>query len=325
MTEAFETSQSERGLPFIVRPAGGPMTLADALEHRAALTRALHEHGVLVLRGFDAADVTAFEGFVSEFSGPPLGYTERSSPRSVVKDRVYTSTDYPASRKIYLHSEQSYNLRFPGRLHFFAVDAADTGGATTVADARGVLRRLDPRLVERFRQRGYMYVRNFYQDVGLTWQEGFQTDDRSVVDDYCARNGIETDWTTGSELRTRQVRSTVAVHPETGDEVWFNHATFFHVSTLPGGAGEYLLEEYGEQGLPNNTYYGDGSPIEASVLDELRGAYEAEEVNEAWRVGDLMVVDNLLACHGRQAYTGTRKIVVSMALPRSWDEVTPRG
>jgi alpha-ketoglutarate-dependent taurine dioxygenase len=103
--------------------------------------------------------------------------------------------------------------------------------------------------------------------------------------------------------------------------VWFNHLTFFHVSTLPSQVQETLLAELGEQDLPNNTYYGDGSPIEPEVLDELRSLYHQETISFPWQAGDILLLDNMMVAHGRSPFAGPRKVVVAMAEPRAWSDV----
>ena len=67
--------------------------------------------------------------------------------------------------------------------------------------------------------------------------------------------------------------------------------------------------------LPNNTYDGDGSPMEPEVLDALRAAYCAETVAFPWQEGDILMLDNMLAAHGRAPFTGPRRILVAMAEP----------
>jgi hypothetical protein len=87
----------------------------------------------------------------------------------------------------------------------------------------------------------------------------------------------------------------------------------FHISNLEPAVRESLLEEFGEENLPRNSYYGDGSPIESSVLDEIRGVYREESFSFPWHEGDIMMLDNFLSTHGREPFVGPRKIVVAMA------------
>ena len=72
-----------------------------------------------------------------------------------------------------------------------------------------------------------------------------------------------------------------------------------------------------EEDVPANTYYGDGSPIEPEVLDEIRDAYGSATVSSAWRRGDILLLDNMLTAHSRTPYVGERKILVGMSEPHS--------
>jgi alpha-ketoglutarate-dependent taurine dioxygenase len=162
-----------------------------------------------------------------------------------------------------------------------------------------------------------MYVRNFGDGLGLPWQTVFQTSERGVVEEHCRRNGILVEWKEGGRLRTRAVRPAVSRHPRTGELTWFNHATFFHVTTLDPTTGGALLEEFGEEDLPSNTRYGDGSAIEPETLEELRDAYRRELVSFPWEAGDVLMLDNMLVAHGRAPYEGTRRVLVAMAEPQS--------
>ena len=82
-----------------------------------------------------------------------------------------------------------------------------------------------------------------------------------------------------------------------------------------------MLATFEEEDFPTNTYYGDGSAIEPSVLNELREAYQQELVIFSWRRGDILMVDNILTAHGRRPFVAPRKIVVGMAEPISWKDV----
>lgn len=70
----------------------------------------------------------------------------------------------------------------------------------------------------------------------------------------------------------------VTQHPRTQDWVWFNQAHLFHLSNLDPDMQEILLDTVGEEGLPRNVYYGDGSPLEEDALAEIRAVLDECEV-----------------------------------------------
>jgi len=305
-----------RPLPLVIQPAIDGLNLADwARNNREFVETHLLTHGGLLFRNFKVNEVGEFESFLRASAGEPLEYHERSSPRTQVSGNIYSSTDHPADQSIFLHNEQSYNRTFPLRILFFCMTPATQGGETPIADTRRVFKRIDPGIRQCFLQKQWMYVRNFGDGFGLQWQEAFQTEDRTQVEVYCRSVGIEFEWKDGGRLRTRQVRPAAAPHPQTGEAVWFNHATFFHVSTLEKTTQESLLTMFQAEDLPNNTYYGDGSTIEPSVMDELREAYWSETVSFRWEKGDVLMLDNMLVAHGRAPFIGPRKVVVGMAQP----------
>ena len=76
---------------------------------------------------------------------------------------------------------------------------------------------------------------------------------------------------------------------------------------------EYLVDVYGADRLPFNTAFGNGGPIGADVVQVINEVYEAHTVREPWQAGDLLVVDNIRAAHGREAFEGPREVVVALA------------
>jgi len=305
-------------LPLLMCPAAPGVDLVSwaALERPRIRARLLQYGGVL-FRGFDIPSSDVFADIIRAIAGEPLQYTEQSSPRTAVQGHIYTSTDYPADETIFLHNENSYKHEWPLKIFFYCSVPPESGGETPIADTRRVLARLDPAIVARFEAKGVMYVRHFATGIGLDWRTVFQTQDRAGVEAYCEAAGIECAWVGENGLTTRQVRAAVARHPETGERSWFNHATFFHISTLPAHTQQALIANFGEDKLPMNTFYGDGAPIEPEVLDELRAAYRAETVVFPWEQHDLLVMDNMLAAHGRRPYRGARRILVGMSEPTS--------
>jgi alpha-ketoglutarate-dependent taurine dioxygenase len=303
-------------LPLTLRAAVGGLDLvAWAAHNREHVEALLLRHGALYFRGFEPMTVEDFERFIRAVAGEPLEYGEPTSPRSAVAGRIYTSTDYPAAQRIFLHNENSYANVWPMRLFFFCLTPATRGGETPIADSRRIFRRLSPPLAARFAEKKILYVRNYGEGLGLSWQEVFHTTDRAEVERFCRAAGYELTWKDGGRLCTRRVGQAVATHPRTGETVWFNHGAFFHVSTLEPALREALLASVPEADLPYNTFYGDGSPIEPSALEEIREAYRLETVAPPWHAQGVLMLDNMLAAHGRAPFEGPRKVLVGMAEP----------
>jgi ribulose-5-phosphate 4-epimerase/fuculose-1-phosphate aldolase/alpha-ketoglutarate-dependent taurine dioxygenase len=209
----------------------------------------------------------------------------------------------------------SYTTSWPLKIAFCCAQPADEGGETPVADSRRVYELIDPRVREMFTNRGVMYVRNFNESLDLRWQDFFQTEDERAVEDYCREADIRFEWTEGGGLRTRQVCQAVAAHPRTRETVWFNQAHLFHVSNLEPQVREYLLENFGEENLPRNAYFGDGSAIPPAALEEIRAAYGRAQIVFDWQAGDVLMLDNMLYAHGRNPFEGERRVLVAMADP----------
>ncbi|MEF3112295.1 TauD/TfdA family dioxygenase [Streptomyces chrestomyceticus] len=281
--------------------------------HHDRVTADLDRYGAVLFRGFAVDGPEAFGRAARAVSPDLLDYLERAAPRTEVADKVFTSTEFNEDQWIPFHHEMSYSHNWPSRLYFYCDLPSADRGATPVASERAVLPKIPAEVRERFERHGVLYVRNYGPDLDLPWQEVFQTTDRAEVEAYCRASRTEFTWTGRDGLRTRSVRQATARHPRTGETAWFNHAHLFHVSNLPPEVAAALTGEFGTEGLPRNAYYGDGAPIEDDVAEMIRGLYREAAVSFPWERGDVLVVDNFLATHAREPFSGDRRILVAMS------------
>lgn len=303
---------AQADFPLLIQPIDRiPELVGWAAGHRTLVAELISKHGAVLFRGFPLQNSTHFEDFVHALCPADwVEYREAATPRSHVDGHVFTSTEYYPDFRIYVHNENSHVTSWPLYVFFHCQRPAAEGGYTPIADVRGVYRRLPANLVERFTRLGWMYRRNFHSGSSISWQKTFGTDRRGDIETYCRENHMVARWN-GDALTLRYRRWAALKHPLTGDMTWFNHGTFFNPHAMePALKGAVF--EMGEDKMPYNTYYGDGTPIEEQTIRTLDAAYAAETVTFPWHKGDVLMLDNMRMAHGRTSFRGQREVFVAM-------------
>jgi hypothetical protein len=303
------------GRPLTLKADPGGDALSWVGRNRDQLRQITRDHGALVVRGLDLRAPSQVAAVFQLVGAPLLAETETFAPREAHGNGVYGATSWPQRNPMCMHHELSYRLEVPGLMMIACLVPPTTGGATALADAAAVLDSLPTDLVRRFDRHGWLLTRTFNGEIGPSVADAFGTDDRTELKAYCRSAAIDIDWLPDGGVRTVQRRLAVVDHPVTGARCWFNQVAFLNEWTLEPEIRDILVDTYGSDGLPFNTSFGDGSPIEAEVVDLLNAVYEANTVREPWQQGDLMLVDNIRTAHSREPYTGNREVLVAMADP----------
>lgn len=313
----------ERGLPFVVEHGAndGPhdpgLLVSWYKENESLVEQKLLKHGAVLFRGFRANTPSAFARFTRAVAPGLLDCLDDNGPRTKLTTGIYTSTEYPAEYQLSMHSEYAYSHKYPAKLFFCCVVKPGVGGETPLADNRQILKRLMPGVVDEFRHKRVKYLRNLHggSGFGLSWQSAFQTTDRAVVENYCRAMSVNIEWKADGGLRLTHTFDAVVTHPRTGEQVWFNQAPQFHPSDYPTDIYESLMNSYRgkEDELPQVSCFGDDTPIDVAALRHIRETMFKQAVVNPWHEGDVVVIDNVLTCHGRMPFSGQRKILLAMS------------
>ena len=309
----------EQPLPLVIEPTSSEVDLEEWVEDaRDLLEEKLAEHGAILFRGFAVDSPPVFESFATTVCSD-LYQENGEHPRESVSGNVATPVFYPPEEKLLWHNENTFNLRWPMKIFFCCARPADQGGETPLVDSGAVFDRIRPEVREKFLEKGVMYVRNYGVGLGLSWREVFQVEDKAEAEQHCRENRIDFEWGPEERLRTRAVRPAAGPHPGSGRMSWFNQAQHFHTACLDEATRRSMEAIYEEDEMPRNCYYGDGSVIEDSVMEEILAIYEDLEISFPWRKGDVLLVDNMRVAHGRNPYVGERKLLVAMGEVRRHD------
>jgi hypothetical protein len=277
-------------------------------QNRDRIRQALAHHGAALLRGFSSA-AGELSAIYDALGVSPLDYRDGHTPRSQVGDHVWTSTEYPASEPIYLHSEMSYASIWPKLVAFYCEVAPPMGGETPIASNAAVFRNLPSTLTSAFKRHGVLYRRNFAPGVGLSWQRAFGVQTRAELAAVLHDLDVEFAWREGV-LQLSSIRPATIDHAQRG-ELWFNQAHAFHVAALAPLA-RAAVQGLGEDQYPSHAYLGDKTPIAADEVDTINKAYREAELVFRWREGDLLILDNERTAHGRRPFRGPRRVLAAL-------------
>ena len=303
---------SDLTLPLVITPAIKDLDIFDWVKNENQfLENKLLQHGAILFRDCQIDSISDFENLAQTIC-PNLFGNYGDLPRTEVSQKVYGSTPYPADKTILFHNESSHLHCYSQKIWFFCIQPAREGGETPIADCRQVYQLLDPLVREKLAQKQLMYVRNYIEGLDVRWQDFFQTEDKSVVENNCLKSGMEFEWLPNNGLRTRKIRPAIVNHIVTQEAIFFNQIQLHHISYLGSEVRASLLSVFGAENLPRNVYYGDSSPIEPEDIDSINRAYQQATVSFPWQKGDILMLDNMLTAHSRNPYKGDRKIVVAM-------------
>jgi alpha-ketoglutarate-dependent taurine dioxygenase len=350
------TGKNETPLVITPRWENSLAFLEAWLEHnRRWLDEMLLQYGALLVRGFDIKGPEDLEAAIKAYQ-PCLNNTYRgTSPRKKLgqTEFIFSAAEVPTNYPIAQHLEMSFLPEPPKQLYFGCLQPSkSSGGETSLADFRRVLKDIPLDLKQKLLGKGIRYTRThrkvgarFTYDVSdmLGWPELFGTDDKAQVEAICKAEGINMQWHGDTFVSTTQ-SSAFQLHPVTHEHVWFNHTQVFHWTTFPAElwyafrrtheirlflhfllVGIFCVIKYGLLGhkMSLNSTFGDGEPISVKEMGQIRSAIHKNLVFSRWEKGDLLMIDNFSTSHGRQpTYDKGRKIAVAWSDPiKKMDDV----
>lgn len=308
------------GLPYTIKFTD-KIEVDDFVEWSNGLSNELSEillgSGAILFKNLNVQSIENFEQAISPMFGNSINYFDGFSPRKKISSNTYTSTEYDSDFFITLHNELSFSSQWPTKLFFGCMIPAEGGGETVIVDGRSILEKLDQDLLKELEEKGVKYVRNLHGGgvggVGPSWQETYETNSKEEVEKFFIENDVTYEWNEDNGLKVTQIRPATILHPVTKEKVWFNQVDQFHPSQFENEIYEMLMMMYAsEEELPMYGSFGDGSKISVEKIRGIHKVFEENMILNKWEKGDVLVVDNMLVCHGRMPYSGDRKIVVSM-------------
>mmetsp|Transcript_34144 Transcript_34144/g.76866 ORF Transcript_34144/g.76866 Transcript_34144/m.76866 type:complete len:458 (-) Transcript_34144:296-1669(-) len=284
----------------------------------------LLKYGAIWFRGFDLMKSVSGNREMHEALGldPCLDPLHSSGLRKFASERdaLYEEVNKPSLRQHYigLHNESTAKRTAAYAAFVCFQRATEGGGRFLVADGAAILGELSPELAKKLYERKIrISVSNL--DIPPSFPGPIKEGIKGLVDvavapkfDMDLEMIYEADGKPGRLQAVETAESPINRHPVTGMPVWFsnihNHARKLR-DRRPCGVPEVGMTE---------VFYADTmEPLSLEDCNEVKRASEKHITALSMEPGDVLLVDNYRALHGRDVFDGDRFHAVTWF---TWDQ-----
>lgn len=312
----FDTHQ----FPSIIVNDKSVKTLAEAKtwvgENLDALKKELNQTGALLFRGFPVTDAQSYDSFFESFGYANFTYKESLSNAVRINhtEYVFTANEAPKDVEIYLHNEMAQTPVFPNIISLFCEAAAEKGGETAISRSDLIYQALyeaHPEQTIQLEKLGIKYTTQMPAEdspesgQGRSWRGTLNVESREQAEAKLNKLGYSWTWNPDNSLSAQTGALPAIKSLADGRKVFFNQV----VAAYMGWKGA-------KENPGSVLRLGDDSEFTREFLESIVEIAQKLSYNVEWQDGDVAIVDNHLAMHGRLPYSGDRKRKVLVVLGR---------
>ncbi len=223
---------------------------------------------------------------------------------------VFSANEAPADVTIFLHHEMAQTPFYPSKLIFFCQVAAGQGGATPVCRSDILWERLKAEqgmFAADCETKGLRYTNvmpgeaDTESGMGRSWQSTLSVDSRKAAEVRLAKLGYTWEWQANGDLSV-----TTPVLPAVRRLA--NARTSFFNQLIAAFNGWKDTRNDPSRAIR----FGDGSLFNPTDVAAASAIADELTFDIPWQQGDIVLVDNYVAMHGRRTFEGTRKVLASL-------------
>ena len=276
------------------------------------LSQLAGEHGAVLVRGLPLAKPEEFDAVVSALGYPNFSYANSLSNAYRINHTplVFSANEAPADVTIFLHHEMAQTPFYPSKLIFFCQVAAGQGGATPVCRSDILWERLKVEygaFAADCETKGLRYTNvmpgeaDTESGMGRSWQSTLSVDSRKAAEVRLAKLGYTWEWQANGDLSV-----TTPVLPAVRRLA--NARTSFFNQLIAAFNGWKDTRNDPSRAIR----FGDGSLLNPTDVAAASAIADELTFDIPWQQGDIVLVDNYVAMHGRRTFEGTRKVLASL-------------
>ncbi len=316
-----QRNENDSLFPFVYGCSDSGLKLDDFIgwvgDSRDDLLALASQHGAVAFRGFPTPGVEDFDAFIQALSLENFPYAKSLSNAVRINrtPRVFSANEAPPHVKIFFHHEMAQTPLFPRYIMFYCEIAPESGGETPLCRSDVLFDRLAercPEFVAKCEQTGLMYTNVMPgandpdSGMGRSWQSTLGVDSKEAAEGRLNELGYSFEWLADDCLKATTPALPAVMEVNPGQKTFFNQ----------------LIAAYcGWKDTRNDPSdairHGDGSKLDADAVQVAVELAEQLAYDHEWHVGDIVLLDNAVAMHARRPFSGTRKVLASLAEMRT--------
>jgi hypothetical protein len=199
---------------------------------------------------------------------------------------------------------------YPSKLFFFCEQAADEGGATPICRSDVLFKRMQQQLPEFAADcvnKGLLYSHvmpaadDAASGMGRSWQSTWKATTHEEAEKRMTSLGYTWEWQDDGCLRVTTPRLQAVRDLGDGRISFFNQL----IAAFRGWKDA-------RNDPSKSITFGDGSLLDPATMGRVIEMAEEISFDVPWQSGDVALVDNYVAMHGRRTFKGTRKVLASL-------------
>ena len=342
MHPPWQTSSLGRVFPLVLSPDPKltPFSFVSLQQHlqqfHRELVHAVSEHGAVMFVGFDIANGEELASVLNATSLIPTPYVGGAAVRKLVVGseqrlsgvQIVTTNESPPSEPIPFHNELAQTPFPPSHISFYSRVPAAEGGSTPLIRSDAIwafIAASFPELADKFQRVNVRYIRRVPQvddpssAIGRSWRSMFHVQTPEEAEAAMAAQSYDFDWVMSADGSSLDCiiksKPLPAVRPcSNGNLSFYNQVC----AAFTGWVDSRNVRGEGVQ-------FEDGSLIPADFMEALIAYQEQHRCVYPWTAGQLCIVDNSVAAHSRQPFTGKRVTYASIAQGIRKDEQEKKG
>ena len=281
--------------------------------HASDLLASATRDGAVLLRDFPVSSAEDFDAIVEALHLPNFPY-EKSLSNAVRINRtprVFSANEAPPEVQIFFHHEMAQTPLYPRWIFFSCEIAAEQGGATPICRSDVLLEKLKkscPEFVRTCTQKGLRYTNVMPSDndansgMGRSWKSTLGVATREEAEARLGELRYTWEWIDNDCLKATTPALPAVVELEDGRSVFFNQL----IAAFCGWKDS-------RNDPSKSICHGDGTPLDTNAVAVAIELSEQLAFDLQWQAGDVVIVDNMVTMHARRSFSGTRKVLASLA------------